>query len=345
MEHQLSRELCQSEAGQRFFVDGQEYILGGKIGDGAVGLVRKAVRVEDSAQRAVKFLAPDPKYIDEAVFDDVASRFEREGKRGAKLDHPHLIKVYCYCENNQGEAFEVKRPTNPFLLLEFLSGRTLENYILGQPSDERGDFVITKERLHIAIQIVEALSHLHKSKLIHRDVKPANIFLTKKSKGQRNQLVRLGDFGIMKWGDFYPSLATGSLTVTNQKGLGTLKYMSPEQAINPKNVNLRSDIWSLGITLFELFSGQIFQSPHHIYEINSARLTRGTTTSRYSSMGYKLREEDELIAELLLDMFLRGVSGRPSIDKIQGNLQWVYETRYRTNWRDELDSEQLRLRR
>jgi hypothetical protein len=81
MVHWLSRSRCKPESGQKFMVDGSEYVLRGKVGDGAAALVRKVQRVSDGAELAIKFLAPDPKYIDEAVFDDVAARFRREGQR------------------------------------------------------------------------------------------------------------------------------------------------------------------------------------------------------------------------------------------------------------------------
>ena len=79
--HPLTRRLCAAKNGQRFELDGEQYLLAGKIDDGAVGIVRRGKRVRGSLPRAVKFLAPDPKYIDESVFDDVAHRFRREGER------------------------------------------------------------------------------------------------------------------------------------------------------------------------------------------------------------------------------------------------------------------------
>jgi eukaryotic-like serine/threonine-protein kinase len=333
MTHKLSRENCHPKNNQKFVVKGIEYSLGGEIGDGAVGLVRRATRVDNNAQCAVKFLAPDPKYIDDEVFDDVALRFKREGERGTKLAHPNLIKIQAYCENADGECFETKRPKNPFLLMEYIQGRTLESYIRRTTEVEKGVFFISRQRLNIAIQIANALDDLHRSRLVHRDIKPANIFLSHWS-NEGFPVTKLGDFGVMKWGDFHASLSTGSLTVTSQRGLGTMKYMSPELAIAPRDVTVRSDVYSLGITFIELFSGQILASAHHVYEIMNARLSRGTTQSRYLSMGYNISGDDDSIAELLLDMFLK-VSGRPTIEKIKGRLEREYERRFDTDWQED----------
>lgn len=330
MDHPLSRSACNPVSGQAFAVGGTMYHLAGKLGDGATGLVRKAIRQPDGAEFAVKFLAPDPKYIDEAVFDDVAVRFQREGQRGAQLRHPSLVVVHAYAANSNREAFFQCGPSNPFILMEIVKGRTLEDLI--RHEHVRADrsstkmFSLSPDRLAIAVDVAEALKYLHLKRLVHRDVKPANIFLPSASR-DRLPSAKLGDFGIMKWGDFQASVSTGTLTMTSQQGLGTLKYMSPEQAIAPKEVTVRSDIYSLGITLFELFTGQILASPHHVFEILNARLSRGTTASRYISMGYNLSDGDMGIAELILDMHLRGPSGRPPIDRIAGRLAYELERR------------------
>lgn len=179
MPHPLSRELCRPMSGQTFELDKEVYRLEGHIGDGAVGLVRRVKRVNDGSERAIKFLAPDPKYLDESAFDDVAVRFKREGERGAKLDHPHLVQVFAHCENQNGCAFESEEPQNPFLLMEYVRGRQLDNYIRKFFSNSKRTFVVDRTRLHIAIQIANALSELHRMKLIHRDIKPANIFVAK----------------------------------------------------------------------------------------------------------------------------------------------------------------------
>jgi len=334
--HPISRRLCNPENGQKFRVNGVEYRLAGKLGDGAAGLVRRATRIPDNQEFAVKFLAPDPKYIDEAVFDDVANRFRREGQRGAQLFHQNLVKIHAYDDNEYGHAFPSGGPKNPFMLMEIVKGTTLESHIKRDErrhseKNERKAFVLTPERLSIAAHVAEALQYLHQSRLVHRDIKPANIFLPTDTAVSLQRPAKLGDFGIMKWGDFHASVTTGTLTVTSQQGLGTLKYMSPEQAISPRDVTIRSDIFSLGITLLEVFTGQILASPHHVFEVINARLSRGTTASRFLGMGYDIAPQDLGIGELVLDMHLRQ-SGRPPIDRILGRLKSEWERRADQEW-------------
>lgn len=319
--------------------------MGGAVGDGAVGLVRRATRATDERLFAVKLLAPDPKYVDEAVFDDVAARFKREGERGIRLRHPHLVTIEGYTDNAEGSAFTKQDTINPLLMMEFIRGRTLESYIKNLDDDEQGNFQVTRERLNLAIQLVVATEELHDSRLVHRDIKPANIFLNRPEEPGQIPHAKLGDFGVMKWGDFHASLSTGVLTTLSHKGLGTLKYMSPESALRPRDVTPKSDIYSLGITLFELFSGRILASAHHVFEIMNARLSRGTAQSRFLGMGYRLSSANEAIAELVLDMHLRGISGRPTAAKLRGRLEWEYENRFDRHWSEDLNKPERSQRR
>jgi serine/threonine protein kinase len=323
MTHPLSRQYCVLGIGQRFIANQEAYEIQG---------------VRDGTLFAVKFLAPDPKYIDEESFSDAASRFKREGERGSKLAHPNLVQIFAFNENVNGTAFaNTTDVQNPFIIMEHMPGKTLDDHIRRLPDEQRGIFEINKTRLLISIQTASALAYLHKRAITHRDVKPANIFLS--SKRALAPRAKLGDFGIMKWGDFHAAISTGILTATNQQGLGTLKYMSPEQAVRPKEVTVRSDIYSLGITLFELFTGWILASPHHVTEITMARLNRGTTASRYYGMGYKLGSGDEEIASMLLDMLLRGPESRPAIDKVVGRLEYEYERRFNETWENAVESD------
>jgi serine/threonine protein kinase len=131
-------------------------------------------------------------------------------------------------------------PCNPFIVMEYIRGTTLEHFIMkgnNQPS-----FNITRQTLSIAHAVSNALLYLHNKNLVHRDVKPANIFFTRVAQGNVPGIIKLGDFGVVKWGDFKASMTTGSLTVTGQHGLGTWKYMAPEQATQPKGVSVRGSI-------------------------------------------------------------------------------------------------------
>ena len=247
--HRLARLKCRAERGQKFTARGREYQFLGLLGNGAVGLVRKAEDLESGRVVAVKLLAPDPKYIDVKAFGDVEQRFKREGIRGAHLADENLVEIIAYEDNTNGSCFERGEVYNPFIVMEYVRGRTLESFIkkIGA-SKLTGDTCINFQTLTIAKRIASALRYLHENRVIHRDVKPANVFLSSTDERHAPTFVKLGDFGVTKWGDFRASAVSGTLTVTKQQGLGTLKYMSPEQAVRPKDVSVRSDMFSFGVT-------------------------------------------------------------------------------------------------
>jgi serine/threonine protein kinase len=332
--HKLVRSRCHPSSGQRFTAAGREYEFMGAIGNGAVGLVRKARDLSEGTIVAVKILAPDPKYIDSAVFDDVEQRFKREGIRGSRLRDPNLIEIISYEENDDGSCFRTREVKNPFIVMEYIRGCTLESLIKNLASTTSLPTYfdpalrtthLTKQTLSIASGVANALRYLHDRKVVHRDVKPANIFIAPATPGSLPSFVKLGDFGVTKWGDFLATAASGTLTVTMQQGLGTLKYMSPEQAVRPKNVSVRSDIFSLGITLFELFTGRILPSPHHVFEIMTARTSRDSVIGKLLKLGVKASYNDAALFELVLDMFLMGVSGRPTSTTVSGRMVILLE--------------------
>ena len=323
--HPLSRQKCKARVGQRFTAGGVQYKLMGSLGDGAVGLVRKAQSINTERIVAVKFLAPGPKYIEPSRFDDVAERFKREGKRGAGLDHANLVKILAYEENSDGEAFAKGHVKNPFLVMEYVRGGTLEHLIRKYEASPIAGAEITVPSLTIAAAIARALQYLHTHKITHRDVKPANVFLSTTDVRSVPATIKLGDFGVTKWGDFLAAASSGTLTVTSQQGLGTLKYMSPEQAVRPRDVTVRSDIFPLGITLWELFTGQILPSPHHVFEIMGTRAGRGNVWSKLMSLGITATPGESEVFELVLDMFLRGAKGRPTAARIAAIMEFYAE--------------------
>ena len=325
MRHPYVRSLCRPQAGATFEAGDASYVLHGKLGNGAVGIVRKATKVGPDRLVAVKFLAPDPKYIEISAFDDVAERFRREGMRGAGLRHDNLVEILAYEDNQNGRCFRSRHPKNPFIVMEYIRGRTLESLIgkIGPHPD--GGVHVNRQTLGIAAAITNALRHLHERKIIHRDVKPANIYISSIQVGALPSQIKLGDFGVTKWGDFLAALTTGTLTMSGQKGLGTLKYMSPEQAVRPKDVTVRSDMFSLGITLFELFTGAILPGPHHVFEIMTARNMRTSITGKLMALGLRrLTPFDETVLERVLDMFM-AAGGRPTSKDMTGRFEFWLE--------------------
>jgi serine/threonine-protein kinase len=325
------RDKLTAEAGQIFVAGGREYTLAGNLGNGAIGVVRKARDRKTDQQVAVKFLAPELRYIEESSLDDIYARFRREGYRGAALSHKHLVKIIAYEENEGGSCFpNGDGPCNPFIIMDYVHGTTLEHYIQGQ--QKLGPhFNFTRRTLYIAYAIADALAYLHENerKIVHRDVKPGNIFFTKGLNERQPDSVKLGDFGVVKWGDFKASLTSGTITLTNQKGLGTWKYMSPEQATKPKEVSVRSDMYSLGITLFELFTNQIFPTQHHIFQIAQQRLQRTDVTGKLYELGLgMIHPHFEDLFKCIYDMFLTSPAGRPTSSTVRGKLRYLLETLY-----------------
>lgn len=137
--------------------------------------------------------------------------------------------------------------------------------------------------------------------------------------------VRLGDFGVTKWGDYRAAVASGTLTVSHHEGLGTLKYMSPEQATKPKDVGVRSDIFSFGILCYELFTAQVLGGPHHVFAIMSARNMRGSVTGKLFALGVRCGAVQETVFEAVLEMFHSSPDARPSASKIVGQLRYFQE--------------------
>ncbi len=200
-----------------------DYRLLKKLGQGGMGAVYRAHQISLDREVAVKVLSKElaskPAFV---------QRFLREARVMAKLDHPNILRCH-----EVGEALGYH-----FLSMEFVEGGSVENWLQKKKKFSIGD------SLHLTLAVAGALHHAHELNLVHRDIKPDNILLTKKG------VVKVADLGLAKAQDDDMSLTkTGT-------GAGTPIYMAPEQARDAKHVDARVDIYALGCMLYVFLTGK-----------------------------------------------------------------------------------------
>ncbi len=200
---------------------GQRYKLTEKIGTGGMADVFKATDIVLNRQVALKVL--HPQYAQDESF---VARFRREAQAAANLNHPNIVNVYDW--GKEGDTY--------FIAMEFVKGRSLKEIIR-----EKGG-LSPEDTIEIAKQVCSALNFAHENEVIHRDIKPHNIILTEEGR------VKVTDFGIARAG-------TSSLTETGAI-MGTVYYLAPEQA-QGLPANETSDLYSLGVVMYEMVTGKI----------------------------------------------------------------------------------------
>ena len=236
-----------------------------KIGHGGMGLVYVAEDLALGRLVALKVLAPylvqDP---------EILERFRFEARNQAQLVHTNITMVYSFLVEDE----------QAFLVLEFIDGETLESRI------NREGRIVAMEALPIFRKILGALGYAHSKGVIHRDIKPGNIAFTSE-----------GDVKIMDFGIALNIEATGRLTKTGHV-LGTPHYMAPEQILG-QELTFRTDIYALGITLFEMLTGRLPFDSKSDYEVRVAQINHPPPSPR--SFGYQdiTPELEEVILKAL----------------------------------------------
>ena len=201
------------------------FLLEEAIGMGGMGAVYRALDTKLDRHIALKLLPTD-----QASDPEVVARFYQEGRSAARLDHENIARVYSI---GQDGAFH-------YIAFEFIEGQTLR-----QRAETAGPLPVD-EAVHIAIEIAQALVHASERGVVHRDIKPSNIIITSAGRA------KLVDMGLAR------RFERGGDDGLTQSGmtLGTFDYISPEQARDPRDVDVRSDLYSLGCTMFQMLTGR-----------------------------------------------------------------------------------------
>jgi len=194
-----------------------------QLGHGGMATVYKAYHPALDRDVAIKVLHPafknDPQFF---------ARFQREARIVAKLEHPNIVPVYDFNEH-KGE---------PYLVMRYVQGHTLKAHMSHKPMP-------LDEVLKLMHPVCNALEYAHEQGVLHRDIKPSNIMLTDEGN------VFLTDFGLARMAEM------GESTLSQDMMVGTPQYISPEQAQGQKNLDGRTDIYSLGVILFEMLTGSV----------------------------------------------------------------------------------------
>lgn len=260
-------------------LDGRYEILE-RIGSGGMSVVYKALCHRLNRYDAIKILRDDLSADGES-----RERFQAESQAIAMLSHPNIVSVY-----DVGHLDDME-----YIVMELVDGITLKQYM------QKKGALNWKETLHFSTQIAKALSHAHERGIIHRDIKPQNIMLLK------DGTIKVADFGIAE--------LQSSLSGSSDQAVGSVHYMAPEQAKGAV-ADARSDIYSLGVVMYEMLTGVLPYTgdtpeeiaikhingnpvpPHEIIEDIPDKLEEITLKAMSADLQERYQSADEMLAEL-----------------------------------------------
>jgi len=206
-----------------------KYTIVRLLGRGGMGAVYEARHARLARRVAIKFLLPQF-----AANREILRRFENEAKAAGGLEHPNLAAVTDFGRADDG---------SPYLVMEFLEGEDCAKLL------RRKGRISVAQSTNIAAQACRGLAIAHRAAIVHRDLKPENLFVT--DAGDGSDLIKVLDFGIAKL-----RIADASVITGTGATFGTAYYMSPEQARGAGDVDPRTDVWSMGVVLYELLTGR-----------------------------------------------------------------------------------------
>ncbi len=262
------------------------------LGHGGMGLVFKALNTHLNKIVAIKMIAPGL-----ALNEKLLNRFKTEALALARLENPHIVRILDLLED-QGQWF---------IVMEYIEGETLQQRLKDKHP------LRLSEAFDITLQILSALQHAHSASIIHRDIKPSNILITK------DNTVKVTDFGLAK-------IQANTLVHTQHSAVGgTLYYMSPEQIRSLKETDHRTDIYSLGITIYQMITGRIPFDPHQTdFDIREA-IVRRQFPKPSTFNPYLPPEVDDLVMKAIAknpdDRFQSAVEMIQEMERLQDKLK------------------------
>lgn len=201
-----------------------------KVGEGGMGTVYEALHETIERRVAIKVL-----HAEFAREPDIASRFVNEARAVNRVNHPGVVSVFDFSHPANGQ---------PYIVMEFLEGERMSERM-----ERCGGLLPMREAVRLGEQLASALAAAHEKGIIHRDLKPDNVMLVRSQDAAQGERAKLLDFGLAKLID-RPGTKSGVI-------MGTPQYMSPEQCRDAKLVSDRSDVYSLGVLLFECLAGRL----------------------------------------------------------------------------------------